>query len=134
MTRHKYLVDLGLTEDEATLLTTPLADMDSELRSLAFQVDEKRIGLIRERNEKFVPKPVEHGSYHIISDHLGEGLKGVLNPADGKTYNSKSAYYAAIKSKGLEIMGNDAPTQRATPKTESINWEKAVAETLKNSP
>lgn len=132
MTRFKDLVDLGLTDDEATLLTTPLADMDGELLSLAFQVNEKRFGLIREKNEKFVPKPVAAGSYYIISDDLG--INGVLNPADGKTYSSKSAYYAAIKSKGLEIMGNDAPTQRATPKTESINWEKAVAETLRTSP
>ena len=70
----------------------------------------------------------------VMGDSLGEGVKGVFNPADGKTYDSKSEYYKAVKAKGLVIMGDDAPTKRAEPKKETINWEKAVAETLKTTP
>lgn len=69
--------------------------------------------------------------FHVISDEM---TGGVFCPADGKTYDSKSSYYKAVKAKGLEIVGNDAPMKRATPKTNDINWEKAVAETLKQTP
>lgn len=94
-----------MTKKDATLLTTPLCDLEdfSEVRS-AF---DRRDAIVREENRNF------KGSYHapfIISDDLG--VKGVLNPADGKTYDSKSAYYAAIKSSGCEIVGNDAQKER----------------------
>lgn len=69
-------------------------------------------------------------THYAGSDDIG----GVLNPADGKTYDSRSAYYSAVKSKGLVIAGDEAPTQRAKPKIKSINWEQAVAETLKTTP
>lgn len=59
---------------------------------------------------------------------------GVLNPVDGKRYTNENDYVDAVKRAGKQILGNDAPTQKAKPKTESINWEKAVAETLKTSP
>ena len=68
----------------------------------------------------------------VISDDMG--TKGVLNPADDKMYDSRAAYYKAVKSKGLEIMGSDAPTKRATPKTKTIDWKQAVAETLNKTP
>jgi hypothetical protein len=41
----------------------------------------------------------------IISDTLD----GVMNPVDGKTYDSKSAYYQAVKDAGCEIVGNEMP-------------------------
>lgn len=69
---------------------------------------------------------------YLKSDDLG--IKGVFNPADGKKYDSRSAYEAAVKAKGLVIMGDDAPTKPSTPKTQTVNWEEAVAETLKTKP
>jgi hypothetical protein len=70
-------------------------------------------------------------SHYGGSDSLGEGVKGVFNPADGKTYDSKSAYYNAVKAKGLVI--DDSPTPRTpAPKLNPINWEKAVKETFSN--
>lgn len=72
--------------------------------------------------------------HYAGSDSLGEGVRGVFNPADGKTYDSRSAYINAVKSKGLVIAGDDAPTTRATPKAKTENWEKAVAQTLKQTP
>lgn len=70
--------------------------------------------------------------HYAGSDDLG--TKGVFNPADGKTYDSRSEYYSAVKAKGLAIMGDDAPTTPSKPKTKTVNWEKAVAETLKTTP
>jgi hypothetical protein len=81
--------------------------------------------------------PVKYLGYvgkvpYVQSDNLG--LQGVLNPADGKMYDSKSAYYRAVKDAGCVVLGDDAPTQAAKPKQKPINWEKAVAETLKTTP
>lgn len=45
-------------------------------------------------------------SSNVISDDLG--IKGVLNPADGKTYDSKSSYYQALKDKGCHVVGGEA--------------------------
>lgn len=69
--------------------------------------------------------------FSVISDDLGGG---VLCPADGKRYDSKSAYYRAVKSKGLEIVGNDAPKEMQKREHKSIDWKEAVAETLKQTP
>jgi len=45
----------------------------------------------------------------IISDDLG--IQGVFNPANGKTYDSKSQYYRAVKEAGCEVLGTDAPRE-----------------------
>jgi hypothetical protein len=44
-----------------------------------------------------LPRPM------IISDSLDD----TMNPADGKQYNSKSAYYKAVRKAGCEIIGNE---------------------------
>lgn len=75
-----------------------------------------------------VAAPYHYGS----SDSLG--VQGVFNPADGKMYDSKSAYYRAVKDKGLVVVGDDAPKVANKPNVKPINWEKAVAETLKTTP
>lgn len=82
----------------------------------------------------WIAAAVSGPSHYAGSDSLGIGVQGIFNPADGKTYDSRSAYYNAVKSKGLVIAGDEAPTQRATPKTKTVNWEKAVAQTLKTTP
>lgn len=79
----------------------------------------------------YVGAVLQGASHFAGSDDLG--TKGVFNPADGKMYDSRAKYYNAVKSMGLEIMGNDVPKQ-STPKLKPINWEKAVAETLKTNP
>ena len=52
----------------------------------------------RERARSSLPAP------SIIRD----GLDNVRNPVDGRTYDSKSAYYQAVKAAGCEIVGNEA--------------------------
>lgn len=39
----------------------------------------------------------------VISDGMGD----VWNPADGKTYDSKSSYYRAVRDAGCVIVGNE---------------------------
>lgn len=39
---------------------------------------------------------------------IRDELDNVKNPVDGKLYDSKSAYYQAVKAAGCEIVGNEA--------------------------
>lgn len=60
-----------------------------------------------------IPEPdqVYVGGPNVISDSLGEGVQGLTNMADGKQYDSKSAYRKSLKEHGMVEMGNDAPTE-----------------------
>jgi hypothetical protein len=63
----------------------------------------------------------------LISDHLAD----VVNPVNGRPYDSKSAYYKAVRSAGCEIMGNDAPTSPGKPQDDGPpihDIERSVAE------
>lgn len=73
-----------------------------------------------------IKSPSHYSSY----DSMG-GVNGILNPADGKRYDSRSAYISAVKAMGLEIIGDDAPKTVSKPKTKDIDWRPAVADTLK---
>lgn len=62
----------------------------------------------------------------VISDSMG--VQGVQSMADGKYYDSKSAYYNSLKSRGLAVQ--EAGMQTSKPKTEKIDWKPAVAEAI----
>lgn len=66
-------------------------------------------------------------AFNLISDDLGPA--GVKCPVDGKTYDSKSQYYAAVKASGHEILGNEKP-QAYRPQYKEIDWGNAIKETL----
>lgn len=51
----------------------------------------------------------------VIRDTLGEGVRGVWNPVDGQTYDSRRAYEKAVTRAGCVIMGNEAPAHRPEP-------------------
>lgn len=69
-------------------------------------VCKSREGVITDEYAKLsVAKGFSWGKYG--SDALGEGVKGVLNPADGKRYDSKSEFHKAVRAKGCSIVGND---------------------------
>lgn len=72
--------------------------------------------------------PKNYVTPYVQSDNMG-GVQGLKSMADGKMYDSKAAYYASLKEKGYEVVGNDAPTTRGTPKTEAIDWKQALHET-----
>lgn len=62
---------------------------------------------------------------------IRDGLDDVWNPADGKTYSSKSAYYAAVKAKGLEIAGNDSSITKAHEKAVETSSLPSLKDDLK---
>lgn len=47
----------------------------------------------------------------VISDDLG--FKGVVNPCDGKAYDSKTEYHRTLKRNGCEVV--DTPTAAPKP-------------------
>jgi len=61
----------------------------------------------------------------IISD----SLPGVLNHADGKMYDSKSAYYAAVRAAGCEIIGNEKLTP-SPPPDDPMDRKRDIATTI----
>lgn len=68
---------------------------------------------------------------YITSDNIGNGAQGILNPADGKYYDSRSAYYRAVKDAGCVVMGSDAPREN-NRKATSIS-KKALRSGLKQA-
>ncbi len=46
-----------------------------------------------------------------------DGMSDTQNMADGKVYDSKSAYYAAVKAAGCEIVGNERSYREPERKT-----------------
>jgi hypothetical protein len=51
----------------------------------------------------------------VISDELDY----VQNPADGRRYTSKSRYYAEVRARGLEIVGNEDLAKHTPRRAES---------------
>lgn len=65
-----------------------------------------RDGLVKEIKPEIVER---RQAAYVQSDCVG-GIKGIKSMADGKQYDSKSAYRRSLKEKGLVEVGNDAPT------------------------
>lgn len=70
-----------------------------------------------------LPRPM------VIGDSLGD----VWNPVNGKIYDSKSAYYRAVKAAGCEIAGNDSSVQTAHTKTIEPKTPPGLKDTLKQA-
>lgn len=106
-----------------TLLDKPLGEMTREEIMQAVEERDKRVAQIRAENAKYIP-PV--GAPMLISDDLG--INGLFCHADGKTYDSKSAYYKAVRAAGMEIVGNEK--LKSNPNQKEIDWSRAVKESL----
>jgi hypothetical protein len=52
---------------------------------------------------------------HIIGDYIAGPGDAVKSMADGKMYDSKSAYRKSLKAQGMVELGNDAPTTCKEP-------------------
>lgn len=59
------------------------------------------------KEQKMIPLeeyiPPEYDTPMIIKDRMNP----IKSMADGKTYESKSAYYKSLKAQGYEIVGNE---------------------------
>ena len=81
-----------------TLLDTPIGELlKNGLLAQALEEKEQKCNATWEANKTYTRQHT--GGFFVISD----SLDGVLNPADGKRYDSKSAYHKTLKAKGLEI-------------------------------
>jgi hypothetical protein len=63
----------------------------------------------------------------IIRDYLD----GVVNPCDGKQYDSKSAYYQAVKDAGCVIVGNEAEKMMSAPPARSDVKSDEIVDAMK---
>ncbi len=66
------------------------------------------------RNGEVIPKHLASplNERHANSAYvIGDSLDYTMNPADGKRYSSKSAYYKAVRKAGCHIVGNEKQTQ-----------------------
>lgn len=70
----------------------------------------------------------------IIKDDLPGGINGMLSHADGKRYDSKSAYERAVKAKGCRVVGNDwNKAEYKTPMERGVRGDFNVAPQLKEA-
>lgn len=92
------------------LVSIPIAELieNDQLQAAITQRD-LQLQEIAELNKLFVP--CSSGSHNIISDCLNR----IINPADGKAYDSKSKYYQTLKDKGCHVLesGNVSKRQEA---------------------
>jgi hypothetical protein len=59
-----------------------------------------------------------------------DGMDPVKSMADGKTYDSKSAYYGSVKRAGCEIVGNDAGGFGKRPEYTAPNLRRDLKQAL----
>lgn len=78
MDRFEKLIDLGLNESQAALLTTPAVDLTLDQRKSALSVLDKKYDLVRERNKSFIPSQTT-GLPHLISK---DGFEAFQNPCN----------------------------------------------------
>jgi hypothetical protein len=71
--------------------------------------------IARARYERALAKRSDLPAPSVIRD----GLDGVVNPCDGKRYDSKGAYYRAVKDAGCVIVGNEAEKMISAPNARS---------------
>lgn len=64
---------------------------------------------------------------------IRDGLDDVWNPVDGRKYDSKSAYYAAVKAAGCEIAGSDSSLATAHEKPAAVKTPDGLKDTLKQA-
>lgn len=60
------------------------------------------LGVIDKRDAQ--PRHAGDQAFYVIAD----GMDAIRSMADGKMYDSKSAYYRSVRAHGCEVVGNDS--------------------------
>lgn len=76
------------------------------------------------------PENIAGRTVYVISDDLKAGVNGLHNPADGKMYDSKSAYYKGVKAAGCVVMGTDAKAENRKELRGDYDCTKELKEAL----
>jgi hypothetical protein len=90
----------GLSEYEMKCIDTPFRDLTKAELAIALDARDKIAKNVQKMNEAYVSD--QPFRVNLISDSLAP----IRNQADGKIYDSKSAYYAALKSSGHVVVEN----------------------------
>lgn len=103
-----------LTEDENKFIQhihVKFNDMKSWLFLLRIQ--DKVEQLIKDGVvDVVVYEPINLGmNYYVQSDYINGAGGYIQSQADGKIYDSKSAYYKSVKEAGCVVLGDDAPRE-----------------------
>ena len=64
------------------------------------------------RDGELIPKhlaPPLHPKHGVSAYVIGDTMDHTMNPVNGRHYDSKSAYYKAVRAAGCEIIGNENP-------------------------
>lgn len=64
---------------------------------------------------------------------IRDGIDDVWNPVNGRKYDSKSAYYRAVKDAGCEIAGNDSSVTQAHEKPVAQKNPPGLKDALKSA-
>lgn len=59
---------------------------------------------------------------NVISDTIAP----IKSMADGKMYDSKSRYYAEVKARGFEVVGNDIPMKPRNREPDARKIERVI--------
>ncbi len=81
---------------------------------------------------ELIPKHLYHRPTVARSDLaspmvISDSLDGVWNPINGQRYDSKRAYYKAVRAHGGEIIGNESPRGSGPPPLPSAEADVADA-------
>jgi hypothetical protein len=75
--------------------------------------------------EKHLAAPRNQSAY-VRTD----GMDPILSHADGRMYDSKSAYYASVKRSGSEIVGNDTSIFRERQEYRPEGVEQSIKQAI----
>lgn len=101
------LKELGFTEEEQRLYSTPMAKLTPEERKKAVEVAQRVLVAKQEREKAtYVRKPRLRVHYGI-SDHAVEGGDNIWHPNANTHIGSKSQFRAETKARGGVEVGNE---------------------------
>lgn len=75
--------------------------------------------------EKHLAAPLNQSAY-VRTD----GMDPILSHADGRMYDSKSAYYASVRRAGAEIVGNDTSILRERSEYRPEGVERSIKQAI----
>lgn len=75
--------------------------------------------------EKHLAAPLNKSAY-VRTD----GMDAILSHADGRMYDSKSAYYASVRRSGAEIVGNDTSIFRERQEYRPEGVEQSIKQAI----
>jgi len=119
--RFEKLIDLGLTTEEAALITTPVIDLTLEQIELAFLVLDEKFFLVRKENNKFVSSK---GIHNIINK---DNFDPFQNPCDTNVIiTNEQQRQDEMKKHGCFDARDTIPHGKNKP----VRWQIMIGETI----